>query len=246
MSTVNLKAMFNDPSQMREALAWRLFDRAGVPASRHTYAKLALNATYMGLFSVVEQVDRRFLKDRLGDNDEGNLYKAACGQLGCATLERRVGSDGDDGGRQYIAADPGDQTYRLMTNEDDPASSAYEDLAQFIRVVEGAGLAGGDGRFDTDAYPVLGGGHPECPGVPALGGREPAHRQLGQLLRHALQLLPGQLRAAATSGAMSPRPTSPSFPGTTTTASASTTSAPAGRTPTSSADSGTGSPDRPT
>jgi len=46
-----------------------------VPASRHTYAKLALNATYMGLFSVVEQVDKRFLKDRFGDNDEGNLYK---------------------------------------------------------------------------------------------------------------------------------------------------------------------------
>jgi hypothetical protein len=64
----------------------------------------------MGLFSVVEQVDKRFLKDRSGDNDEGNLYKAYCGQLGCATLERRVGSDGDDGGRQYIAADPGDQT----------------------------------------------------------------------------------------------------------------------------------------
>jgi CotH kinase protein len=152
MSTVNLKAMFNDPSQMREALAWRLFARAGVPASRHTYAKLALNATYMGLFSVVEQVDRRFLKDRFGDNDEGNLYKAYCGQLGCATLERRVGSDGDDGGRQYIAADPGNQTYRLMTNEDDPAASTYDDLARFIRVIDGAGLTGGDGRFQTDAY----------------------------------------------------------------------------------------------
>jgi CotH kinase protein len=34
MKTVNLKAMYNDPSQLREALAWRLFARAGVPASR--------------------------------------------------------------------------------------------------------------------------------------------------------------------------------------------------------------------
>ena len=31
MSKVNLKAMYNDPSQMREALAWRLFASAGVP-----------------------------------------------------------------------------------------------------------------------------------------------------------------------------------------------------------------------
>ena len=82
MSKVNLKAMYNDPSQMREALAWRLFASAGVPASRHTYAKLGLNATYMGLFSVIEQVDKRFLKDHFGDNDEGNLYKAACGDAG--------------------------------------------------------------------------------------------------------------------------------------------------------------------
>ena len=36
MTRVNLKSMYNDPSQMREALAWRLFRRAGVPAARHT------------------------------------------------------------------------------------------------------------------------------------------------------------------------------------------------------------------
>ena len=34
MTKLNLKAMFNDPSQMREALAWRLFARAGVPAAK--------------------------------------------------------------------------------------------------------------------------------------------------------------------------------------------------------------------
>ena len=152
MTTVNLKAMYNDPSQLREALAWRLFSRAGVPASRHTYAKLGLNATYMGLFSVIEQVDKRYLKDRFGDNDEGNLYKAACGQLGCATLERRVGPDGHDDGRQYIADHRDDQTYRLMTNRDDPAANTYEDLARLIRVVDGAGLDGGEARFESAAF----------------------------------------------------------------------------------------------
>jgi hypothetical protein len=52
---VNLKSMYNDPSQMREALAWRLFRRAAVPSPRHTYAKLAFDATYFGLFAVIEQ-----------------------------------------------------------------------------------------------------------------------------------------------------------------------------------------------
>ena len=72
-----------------------------MPASRHTYAKLTINGRYRGLFSMVEDVDRRYLHDRFGDADEGNLYKAGCGTLGCATLERRVGPDGDDSGRQY-------------------------------------------------------------------------------------------------------------------------------------------------
>ena len=92
MARINLKSMYNDPSQMREALAWRLFRAAGVPAARHTYAKLAFDATYYGLFSVIEQVDKRFLKEHFGDNDRGHLYKAYCGDVGCATLEHRTGS----------------------------------------------------------------------------------------------------------------------------------------------------------
>ena len=46
MTRINLKAMYNDPSQMREALAWRLFGIADIPAPRHTYAKLAFGTTY--------------------------------------------------------------------------------------------------------------------------------------------------------------------------------------------------------
>ncbi|HWM99994.1 MAG TPA: CotH kinase family protein, partial [Streptosporangiaceae bacterium] len=151
MTCINLKSMYNDPSQMREALAWRLFGRAGIPAARHTYAKLAFDATYYGLFSVIEQVDKRFLKDRFGANHRGNLYKAYCGDVGCATLEHRTGPGGDDSGRQYYRAGADDnRTYRLKTNEDDPGASTYDDLAQFIRTINGAGLGGGDERFDTD------------------------------------------------------------------------------------------------
>jgi len=74
MSCLNLRAMYNDPSQMREALAWHLFGAAGVPSSRHTYAKFAINDRYLGLFSVVEQVDRAFLREHFGKNRHGILY----------------------------------------------------------------------------------------------------------------------------------------------------------------------------
>ena len=152
MARLNLKSMYNDPSQMREALAWRLFRNAGIPAARHTYAKLAFDGTYYGLFSLIEQVDKRFLKDHFGGNDRGNLYKAYCGDVGCATLQYRTGPDGDDTGRQYFKAGDDDRTYRLKTNDDDPGVGTYDDLAAFIKTINGIGLPGGDGRFNTDAF----------------------------------------------------------------------------------------------
>ncbi|MFG3259744.1 CotH kinase family protein [Streptomyces sp. NPDC048172] len=154
MERINLKAMYNDPSQMREAVAWRLLERAGVPAAQHTYATFSINDRYMGLFSVIEQVDKKFLKDHFGKNAEGNLYKAYCGDIGCATLEHRSGTDGTDSGSRYFT--PGshedDRTYRLKTNEDDPALSTYDDLAALVRTVNGVQLAGDEKKFTTDAF----------------------------------------------------------------------------------------------
>jgi hypothetical protein len=152
MRRLNLKAMYNDPSQMREALAWRLFGRADVPAPRHTYARFAFDATYRGLFSVIEQVDRRFLKDRFGENHLGNLYKTGCRDIGCATLAYRTGPDGDDSGRQYYIPGAAEHTYRLKTNANNPEANTYDDLACFIRTINGVGLPGGRERFDTDAF----------------------------------------------------------------------------------------------
>jgi hypothetical protein len=106
----------------------------------------------MGLFSLVEQVDRRLLRDHFGKNDRGNLYKVYCGDIGCGTLEHRVGQDGDDSGRQYFRPGSDDQTYRLKSNEDDPAAAAYDDLAELVRAINGIGLPGGDRRFESEAF----------------------------------------------------------------------------------------------
>jgi hypothetical protein len=152
MARINLKSMYNDPSQLREALAWRTFARAGVPASRQTYAKLTINGRYRGLFTVIEDVDRRYVHDRFGANDRGNLYKAGCGELGCATLERRVGPDGDDSGRNYEVEKKKDPTYDLKSWSDDPAAQSYDDLATLVKAIDGTGLPGGDQRFAGDAF----------------------------------------------------------------------------------------------
>jgi hypothetical protein len=94
MTRINLKAMYNDPSQMREALAWRLFAIAGIPAPRHTYAKLAFDDTYKGLFSVIEHVDKKFLRDHFGKNYRGNLYKAGYRDIGGGIWNTGPGATG--------------------------------------------------------------------------------------------------------------------------------------------------------
>jgi spore coat protein CotH len=156
MKALNLKSMWNDVSQMREALAWRLFQIVGVHASRHVYSKFCVNSRYYGLYSVIEQVDKPFLKDHFGDNDEGNLYKAYWEDVGPADLTYKENA-GDDSGAQYFsAANMDERTYRLKTNDeedDDPAYQTYDDLAKFIKVINGIDLPGeGDEKFDTDEY----------------------------------------------------------------------------------------------
>ncbi len=72
MSKVNLNNNAMDQSQMREALGYDIFRHEGVPAARTAFAKvwLTVNGTYKnqyaGLYTVVEQIDQTFFKDRFG------------------------------------------------------------------------------------------------------------------------------------------------------------------------------------
>lgn len=77
---LNLNAEYTDKSLLREMLAYDLFERAGLPASRANYARLEINGQSMGLFLQVEQVDQRFL-DRIGWDPNGNLYKGNYGNF---------------------------------------------------------------------------------------------------------------------------------------------------------------------
>jgi hypothetical protein len=57
-----------------EYLSWRGMVRSGAISGRAAFARVHVNGQLVGVYVNVEQVDKRFLKDRLGDND-GWLYK---------------------------------------------------------------------------------------------------------------------------------------------------------------------------
>ncbi len=69
-----------DPTKAREALAFALFREAGVPAPRTAMAEVTLTVpgshdrAYLGLYTLVEPVDRAFLKDHF-HTDKGMLLR---------------------------------------------------------------------------------------------------------------------------------------------------------------------------
>jgi spore coat protein CotH len=60
---------------IREKICYNLLRESGVKAPRVSFAKVYLNNVYWGLYSIVEQVDKTFLKENFR-NKNGNLYKA--------------------------------------------------------------------------------------------------------------------------------------------------------------------------
>jgi putative membrane-bound dehydrogenase-like protein len=80
LSAVQLHAMPLDPSKAREALAYSIFNAAGVPSPHTAFAAVTFTVPgkhdeeYLGLFTVVENVDARFLADRFG-SDKGLAMK---------------------------------------------------------------------------------------------------------------------------------------------------------------------------
>jgi spore coat protein CotH len=63
-----------DNTNLHERLSMLLFRRMGEPAPRETHTKMYVNEEYVGLFTIVESVDKDFLKKNLGE-DSGYLFK---------------------------------------------------------------------------------------------------------------------------------------------------------------------------
>src|SRR5262245_44627704 len=73
-SSLVLENLYGDVSFLHERLAFAAFESVGLTAPFNTFARVRVNGTYWGLYAVVEPVDGRFARVRLGD-DGGNLYE---------------------------------------------------------------------------------------------------------------------------------------------------------------------------
>ena len=147
LTKINLNNCITDPSMLREALSYELFREAGIPCSRIGFARvrLSVDGKYedknLGLFTTVEQVDKRFLKDRYGSSKGLLLKPSTFGTF------RYFGEDWDDYVKPYVPkSKPTEEQKRrvidfarLLNEGEDDAFDAgveeYLDVDQFIRFV---------------------------------------------------------------------------------------------------------------
>jgi spore coat protein CotH len=127
LKSVVLDNLTQDPSTMREFLTMRVFQRMGLPASREAFVRLSVNGQFIGLYTIVESVDKDFLKRTFGEND-GYLF------------EYNWLSEYDF---QYLGSDP--EFYRPIfdpkTHETSSAASLFDPIEAMIRIANEVGDA---------------------------------------------------------------------------------------------------------
>jgi spore coat protein CotH len=129
LKKINLSNGFEDPTIMRDVLAYKFMRDAGINAPRTAYAKVYLNNTYWGLYVMVEEIDKRFLKNWFA-NDEGNLFK--CINNTSLAWQGNTVSEYED-------------EFELQTNED------LNDWSQFLRFVDQVNNSGANFNDSIDA-----------------------------------------------------------------------------------------------
>lgn len=70
----NLNNLFKDPTFIREKLTMDYMRNHGMHTPRCTYARVYYNNVYWGLYTLVEDVNSKFLSQHYGNNN-GNLFK---------------------------------------------------------------------------------------------------------------------------------------------------------------------------
>jgi len=127
LKKLNLNNGFKDPTLLRAKI---FVDFAGtyVPTIRAVHTRVYVNGTYWGLYTAVEQVDKTFAQSRFGDEEDGNLFKAAASD-DVSGPNSDFGSD-----LTWLGSDPEPyyDSYQLKTNE---TANDYSQLIEFIDIL---------------------------------------------------------------------------------------------------------------
>ncbi len=102
---LTLNNMIQDSTMSHEHAAYWLFDKAGVVAPRHGYARVTVNGEWFGLYGIVETADEELLERHWPGDDEGHLYEGGYGSdLYDWAVDEFTMKEGDEADRSDLAA----------------------------------------------------------------------------------------------------------------------------------------------
>lgn len=145
--TLNLNNMFADPTMVREVLTYSIL-RPYVPVPRATFSRVDANGAYFGLYTLVEQIEKTYLRTWFPTPD-GYLFKAdPPGGMG-------GGSGASDLSWQGETLASYKASYELKTDVVD--DSAWIALRELTRVLDAPVAEGGttDLSLPAEVEPVL-------------------------------------------------------------------------------------------
>ncbi|MBN1439181.1 MAG: CotH kinase family protein [Anaerolineales bacterium] len=125
-----------DSTLLKEKLAYEMMYAAGLPASHTAFVELWIDIAddgrppvYWGIYSLVERVDNKYIRNRFGAQSQGgNLYKASHAQRGPMDLVY-YGDRIED----YPVRN-GQYAYGKTSNEEE---ADYSDIVELCRVIDG-------------------------------------------------------------------------------------------------------------
>ncbi len=129
---LTLNNSVQDPSLIRQALGYKLFQLAGLPNSRCNFAKVFVNGIQVSVFYVnVEPIRERYIERNFANNLSGNLYEL---EVGDDFLAARIPFIDVESLSRFD--DKKDLTLAAQTIATNGLTGAAQvvDMAQFIRV----------------------------------------------------------------------------------------------------------------
>lgn len=109
-----LQNSYNDPTYMRETIAYQLLDEMGIATPDNSYVNVYVNNELFGLYLMVEAIDGEFIEDHF-NNENGDLYKP----------------DGEGSTLEYAGSSITDYSeINLQNNEETTDSGAFLNLVE--------------------------------------------------------------------------------------------------------------------
>ncbi len=136
----NLK---QDPTGMHEMLAFRFFERMGLPAPREAFVQLYVNGKLAGLYTVDEPIDKHYLarvfgKHEDGTENDGYLFEY---RWQYPYLLTNLGS----------ALEKYQEILEAKTHENEPISKLYDPIARMIKEINDSR----DDQLERNVSPYL-------------------------------------------------------------------------------------------